>query len=163
RRRLPLRIAVLLGVAAGAAIGALFAFSYFSSTSPAQANTVTAGSIPQGNTPSASVSPPTSPDVTITFQTVSVGATQISNYTVTVSAVTITLSPTSGHVGDSVSISGSGFPASTSLSATYDGNSLTLGGTTSTDGSGSFSGATFTVPVSTAGSHTVQVTAGARS
>ena len=83
RRRLTLRLAVLAGVAAGAAMAAFLALSFFSATSPATANTVAAGVIPQGNTPTAAPSPdPNSASVSITFQIVSVGATEISDYAV---------------------------------------------------------------------------------
>ena len=73
-------------------------------------------------------------------------------------AATISLSPTSGHVGDSVTVSGSGFAASSDITATFDGSPVTLSVTTNTDSSGSFSGATFTVPTSTAGDQSVVVT-----
>src|ERR1051326_144390 len=82
RRSLVLRLAVFVGVAAGAAIGALLAFSYFSSTAPAQTNAVNAALIPQGNQPSASSSS-NNPTVTFTFQTVSVASTQLTSYDVT--------------------------------------------------------------------------------
>ncbi len=68
----------------------------------------------------------------------------------------ITLTPTNGSSGSTDSIAGSGFAASSSLSATFNATStLTLGGTTSTDASGSFSGATYTVPYIGSGSFTV--------
>ena len=71
----------------------------------------------------------------------------------------ITLSPTSGNVGDTVTISGSGFAASSSISThTYDGVTVGLTPAAPTsDTSGSFS-ATFTAPASVTGSHTVSVT-----
>jgi redox-regulated HSP33 family molecular chaperone len=80
--------------------------------------------------------------------------------TATTTARTITLTASSGHVGDTVSISGQAFPASASVSATYDGSAVTVSPATSTDGAGSFSGATFVVPASPAGANTVVVTAG---
>ncbi len=78
----------------------------------------------------------------------------------TTTARTVTLTASSGRVGDTVSISGQAFPASSSVSATYDGTSVTISPATSTDGTGSFSGATFVVPASPAGANTVVVTAG---
>jgi len=68
-----------------------------------------------------------------------------------------------GPVGQVVSVSGTNFAASTALSATFAGSSITLSGTTSTDASGAFTGATFTVPSATAGAKTVIFTAGATS
>ena len=72
----------------------------------------------------------------------------IATFTVTPS---ISLSPTSGNAGSTVTVSGSGFAASKQITATFAGSSVTLSGTTSTDSTGAFSGATFTVPTSTAG------------
>ncbi len=63
----------------------------------------------------------------------------------------ISLNPTSGNAGSTVTVSGSGFAANKQITATYAGSSITLSGTTSTNATGSFSGATFTVPTSTAG------------
>src|SRR5207302_1082467 len=67
------------------------------------------------------------------------------------------------NVGSSATISGTGFSASTAVTATYDGSAVTLSPTTLTNASGSFSGAGFTVPASTAGAHTVIATAGGQS
>ncbi|MDE1728048.1 MAG: hypothetical protein KGH81_02570, partial [Thaumarchaeota archaeon] len=69
--------------------------------------------------------------------------------------VILTLSLTSGAVGTSVTMSGSGFVASHAITATYGGTSLTLGGTCNTNASGNLAGCTFTVPASTSGAHTV--------
>jgi hypothetical protein len=63
----------------------------------------------------------------------------------------ISLSPTSGDAGSIVTVSGSGFAATKTLTGTYAGSPITLSGTTSTDATGSFSGASFTVPISTTG------------
>ena len=74
-------------------------------------------------------------------------------------APSIILSPTNGNVGSTVTVSGSGFAASsTPLTAKFAGLSITLGGIITTDSSGSFTGATFTVPswVSTWTSGSVQ-------
>ena len=71
-------------------------------------------------------------------------------------------SPTSGNVVAQVSVSGSNFGTSKTLTAKFGSTSLTLGGTTITDGTGAFSGMTFFVPSSTsdsvAGAHTITVT-----
>jgi hypothetical protein len=72
----------------------------------------------------------------------------ISTFTVTPS---ISLNPTSGNAGSTVTVSGSGFAASKQITATYAGSSITLSGITNTNSTGSFFGATFTVPTSTAG------------
>ena len=58
----------------------------------------------------------------------------------------ISLSPTNGDVGSTVMVSGSGFAANSALSAKFAGSIVTSGGTTTTDSTGSFTGATFTVP-----------------
>jgi len=83
-------------------------------------------------------------------------------YTINNPSITIT-SSASGPVGSTVTVSGSNFPASQSLSATFGSTSVTVSGTTSTSSTGSFSGATFTVPSgttdSTYGAHTVTFTA----
>jgi hypothetical protein len=68
------------------------------------------------------------------------------------------LSPTSGSPGATVTISSNGFAASSTISATFDGNPLTLSGTTTTSINGTFSGATFQVPAAASGTHTVHIT-----
>jgi hypothetical protein len=78
----------------------------------------------------------------------------------TVSIASITLNPTSGGAGSSDSISGSGFAPNSTITATFGGSSVTLGGITKTDGSGSFSGATYTVHGDAAGSYSVVVSDG---
>jgi hypothetical protein len=64
----------------------------------------------------------------------------------------ITLSPVSGSVGDTVSLSGSGFAAASQITLLFD--SMQQGSTLAT-ALGSFSGATFTVPNAASGNHTV--------
>ncbi|MFZ0169169.1 MAG: IPT/TIG domain-containing protein [Candidatus Dormiibacterota bacterium] len=80
---------------------------------------------------------------------------------------TASLSPTSGPVGTVVTISGSGFPANATITATFAGVAVTLSGTTTTTASGGIPTSappTFTVPAtapgSLAGAHAVVVTAG---
>ena len=58
----------------------------------------------------------------------------------------IFLSPSSGNVGSTVTISGSGFAGNSALTAKFAGSTITLGGTINTNSSGGFTGATFTVP-----------------
>lgn len=53
---------------------------------------------------------------------------------------------------------GSGFASSKTITATFAGLPITLSGATSTDATGSFSGATFTVLSSVAGAKTVIIT-----
>ncbi len=73
-------------------------------------------------------------------------------------APSITLSPTSGNAGSTVYVSGQGFAGSLGLSATYAGTSVAISVTTTTTSSGTFTGATFTVPTSTtAGAQTVVI------
>src|SRR3989475_3772114 len=68
---------------------------------------------------------------------------------------TISLTPTSGPVGTTVTVTGSLFLPGSVATISYDGITVTTTpGTITTDLSGGFS-ATFTVPASTAGSHTV--------
>jgi len=66
----------------------------------------------------------------------------------------ITLSPSSGYVGDQVTVNGTSFNASSSVTIYFDAASV---GTADTDTSGGLSNATFTVPESYRGSHTVKV------
>ena len=73
----------------------------------------------------------------------------------------IALNPSNGIVGSTVTVSGFGFPASSSISATFGGSTVTVSGTKTTDSTGSFSGTTFTVPTQTVGSKNVAITAGA--
>jgi cell division septation protein DedD len=73
----------------------------------------------------------------------------------------ISLSPTSGNFGSIITVSGSGFAASSAITATFDGSPVTLSGLTATDGSGNIQpDVTFTVPASTDGVQTVVVTDG---
>src|SRR5438445_10362676 len=71
---------------------------------------------------------------------------------------TISLNPTSGPAGTTVTVTGSLFLPDSVVTISYDGTTVTTTpGTIITDLTGSFS-ATFTVPASTAGSHTVNAT-----
>ena len=71
----------------------------------------------------------------------------------------ISLNPTSGSPGSSVTVSGSGFAANSVLSATFAGSTVSLSGSHTTDASGDIpAGTTFTVPASTVGSKSVVVT-----
>ncbi|MFC2051673.1 hypothetical protein ACFLT4_02970 [Chloroflexota bacterium] len=65
----------------------------------------------------------------------------------------ITLNPVEGTVGSQVNVSGTGFAASKSVTITFDSTQVA---TTSTNSAGSFSNATFNVPASYQGSHTIQ-------
>jgi len=64
----------------------------------------------------------------------------------------LTLSPTQGHVGTSLTVSGSGLPASESVTVTYDGVEK---GTATTDSNGVLSGITFEA-THTQSTHTVE-------
>jgi IPT/TIG domain len=93
-----------------------------------------------------------------------VGQESAKSATVTIVTAAITLGAASGHVGDAVSVSGSGYPASSTITATYDGAALTLNGTTTTTSGGAIpANVSFAVPASTAGTHTVLVSAGGQS
>ncbi len=71
----------------------------------------------------------------------------------TVTARQITISPSSGYVGDTVTVSGSGFNPSLSVTIYFDTTAVRTVTATAT---GTFSGATFTVPESYRGTHTVK-------
>src|SRR5207245_2676811 len=70
-------------------------------------------------------------------------------------SASISLNPTSGPAGTTVTVTGSNFAANSGITISYDGTTVTTTpGTITTSSTGSFS-ATFTVPASTAGYHTV--------
>ncbi len=66
---------------------------------------------------------------------------------------TLNLNPSSGPVGTSVSVSGSGYNSNANCHIKWDGNNIATG---STDASGNLSGS-FTVPSGTSGAHTVMI------
>lgn len=79
------------------------------------------------------------------------------NVTFTFSVVpSATLSPTSGYVGSSVTVIGSGFLARTPISVRYDSTQV---GTTTSDATGGFS-VTFRAPASQGGNHSITSTDG---
>jgi len=67
----------------------------------------------------------------------------------------IELNPSSGYVGKTVQVSGTGFAASKDITITFDNMEI---GTAETNILGSFTNATFTVPESYYGNHTVTAT-----
>ncbi|MFC1864292.1 beta strand repeat-containing protein [Chloroflexota bacterium] len=81
------------------------------------------------------------------------GTSASASFTVTPAVI---LSTTSAHVGDLISISGNGFSASLRASIAYDGTTI-INVTTNTNGSFD---ATFTVPHSVYGAHTVTASDG---
>jgi chitobiase/beta-hexosaminidase-like protein/Big-like domain-containing protein len=75
----------------------------------------------------------------------------------------ISLNPTSGPVGTVVTVTGSNYPPSSNVAVTYDGTAVTTTPpTVTTNPSGAFS-ATFAVPSSSPGTHTVSATSGSSS
>jgi len=123
-------------------------------------NYITSASVPPGGTFTASFTVPatytTAMTVPVTVQhtTSTYDATkQITAASFIVAARQIVISPSSGYVGSTVTVSGSGFNASSSVTIYFDNTSV---GTTTTNTAGSFSGATFTVPESYGGTHTVK-------
>ena len=74
----------------------------------------------------------------------------------TIAATTLSLSPVTGYVGGEVTVSGTGFRASQSISITFDNEQVK---TASTDASGQIS-TSFTVPVRIAGTYKVKITDG---
>ena len=69
----------------------------------------------------------------------------------------ITLSPTSDYVGEEIAIDGTGFAAGSTITIYFGSDEV---GEADTDTNGSFTGATFTVPESYRGSHTVKAVDG---
>jgi acyl-CoA hydrolase len=65
----------------------------------------------------------------------------------------ITINPTSGSVGDTVTVTGNGFDDSSSITIYFDSVSQT---TTSTNANGTFTATTFAVPSTSRGTHTVK-------
>jgi hypothetical protein len=73
--------------------------------------------------------------------------------TFAVAVTNISISPTSGYVGDTVTVSGTGFTVSSTVTIYFDSTKLR---TVSTNSSGAFSGATITVPQTCRGSYTIK-------
>jgi len=75
-------VVVALAVLAGGLLGVTMAWALFSATSAAEANTFTADALPQGSTPTATVTPANSATVTITFAQAhtTTGNVAITNY-----------------------------------------------------------------------------------
>jgi hypothetical protein len=65
----------------------------------------------------------------------------------------ITISPISGAVGDTVTVSGNGFDGNSTVTITFDGTTMT---TATTNSSGTFATTTFAVPETSRGTHTVR-------
>src|SRR5947208_12390330 len=80
-------------------------------------------------------------------------------FTVTTTPVaTISLNPTSGPTGTSVTVTGSNFVANSAITISYDNTAITTNpATVTTTSTGSFS-ATITIPASTAAPHTISAT-----
>jgi hypothetical protein len=69
----------------------------------------------------------------------------------------ITISPTSGAVGDTITVSGTGFAASSDIIIYFDGDEVDItAGDNDTNSDGSFSDATFIIPDTSRGSHTIK-------
>jgi hypothetical protein len=65
----------------------------------------------------------------------------------------ITINPTSGAVGDTITISGTGFDGNSTVTITFDGTTMT---TATTNSSGTLAATTFVVPETSRGTHTVR-------
>lgn len=84
--------------------------------------------------------------------------------TFTVLTPSISLSPSSGAVGTSVTITGSGLNVSHDMTVTYDGSTAGMPTTCTTDASGTLrSGCAFTAPSPSLGNHTITVSDGTNS
>jgi len=72
-----------------------------------------------------------------------------------VTARSITVTPTSRYVGEQVTVTGTGFAASSQVTFYWDNVAVTASATT-TDTNGAFANATLTVPPTARGSHTIK-------
>jgi hypothetical protein len=125
-------------------------------TSPATITTTSAGAFTAAFNVTSST---TSGAKTVTAATTS-GPAATASATFTVSTPSITLSPTSGHAGSTVTVTGSNYPVSSRIQITFNATNVATATATST---GSFS-TTFTVPSSAgAGRATVNATSGTAS
>ena len=80
--------------------------------------------------------------------------TEVGDVTISVGPGMV-IEPTEGHVGTSITVSGSGFVASKRVTITYDGSEMK---SDTTDATGSFSGISFKTPKSKHGNHVVNAT-----
>ena len=87
---------------------------------------------------------------TVTVTTTALDTSNTLYFTIT---PTISLSTLSGNVGDSITVSGTGFIASSTVTIYFDSTSRT---TTTSTSSGTISNVTFTVPSSVGGTHLVK-------
>jgi hypothetical protein len=78
---------------------------------------------------------------------------ELATSTFTVLTCQVTISPSGGYVGDTVTVDGTGFEANSSVSIYFDSTSVQ---TVQSDATGSFNDKTFTVPPSYRGNHTVK-------
>ncbi len=102
---------------------------------------------------------PTAPDDEYTIKAFEVDTYKAEAKFKVVAPAKITLTPTSGKAGTTVTVAGSWFTASKKVTFTFDGTTLTTSpGTVSTDANGAFSGVTFTVPTVAVGTYTVKAT-----
>ena len=85
--------------------------------------------------------------------------TNTQTYTFTMTPTTNPMSPTSGFIGTSITISGTGYGASKAIIVTYDASPVTLTTPGTTDANGTFS-VSFKAPVSRGGNHPVTVSDG---
>ncbi|MFC2046811.1 IPT/TIG domain-containing protein [Chloroflexota bacterium] len=100
---------------------------------------------------SASFSVPSVPRGSYTIQAITTPGNFSSLFTIT--PKTTVVGTTQGYIDDQVTISGSGFNASSSVDIYFD---TSIAGTVTATSSGAFNTATFTVPESSRGSHTVR-------
>ena len=85
--------------------------------------------------------------------------TNTQTYTFTMTPTTNPLSPTTGYIGTSITISGTAYGASKAIIVTYDASPITLTTPGTTDANGTFT-VSFKAPVSQGGNHTITVTDG---
>ena len=116
---------------------------------------IVSGVVPAGGTVTTYFSVPVSVRNTYSISvSTSAGETTLTPATFTVTPI-IHLNNVSGAAGDQVSVSGNGFYSNTAITLYFDGSPVTLTAPVTTDYSGQFSTATFTVPTAAGGTHTV--------
>jgi len=95
-----------------------------------------------------------------TVEAIQGGNSDSATFTVTSSVNPVLgINPKSGPVGTSVTVSGTGFDPSSTVTITFDGNPVTkIPTTVTTNPEGGFSGVTFLVPSSSTASKTVEAT-----
>ncbi|MCJ7743127.1 MAG: IPT/TIG domain-containing protein, partial [Dehalococcoidales bacterium] len=119
----------------------------------------TTGTVNSAGSLSASFYVPTYPRATYSVTVTSANAT-VTDTTLTPASFTITpqitLSSASGYVGDNITVTGTGFAASSTVTIYFDSTAVVTTPTITTTTLGTFSAVVLTVPASVRGTHIVQ-------